>query len=139
MMKKYLSAVVVLIALFGTLFVVACGGKAPVLGTWTFEKATYEGTTYTVDEIKSMGGAAGSDIMSMIDATIVIKEGEKSNSGSALISSAGQTAPVEWSLSGKTITIGVQECEYDGEYIVIPTNEDSKMYFKKTSESQELK
>ena len=134
-MKKYFGALL----LFVALFITACGSGAAVYGTWTLEKVTKDGTSYTVDELKSLGeSAVGSDVMSMADMTIVIKESDKSDSGSAFIGSAGQTAAVEWSLEGNKLKVGVQEGELDGDYLILSPNESSKMYFKKTSDSQDI-
>ena len=134
-MKKYFGVLL----LFVALFITACGSGAAVYGTWTLEKVTKDGTSYTVDELKSLGeSAVGSDVMSMADMTIVIKESDKSDSGSAFIGSAGQTAAVEWSLEGNKLKVGVQEGELDGDYLILSPNESSKMYFKKTSDSQDI-
>lgn len=134
-MKKYLSAVI----LFVALFITACGSGSAVYGTWTLEKVNHDGTSYTLDEIKSLGEQTlGNDVMSMIDTTIVIKESDQSNSGSAFINTAGQTATVDWSLDGNKLKMGVQEAELDGDYLVLSTNDSSKMYFKKSSDSQDI-
>ncbi|MCR5636096.1 MAG: hypothetical protein K6F76_02800 [Clostridiales bacterium] len=128
-----------IVMLCGIILILSSCGNLSVTGTWSFEKILYNGTEYNTEELKTLNESIFvPEVVSMIDAVIIIKEGTKPDCGNAFICSNGQIAAVEWSLSNNSIKIGELTCSIDKDYIIACPTESSKLFFKRASNSQDI-
>lgn len=133
-MKKLIAILICSTLLFFT----ACSSSAPCCGTWTLDKISRDGTEYTIDELKALGeNTFSSDITSFLDANIIIKESSEQNTGNAFIASNGEVETVEWNFSDNKIKMGYRDGILENNYLVFENN-DTMLYFKKVSDSQDL-
>ena len=124
-MKKFLA---MLLTVLMTIVLVACGNsEKQYYGTWDSVSAKVEGSTFTIDELETMGD------YSLSDFRIVIKEG-----GKAYVYSEGNGATLDWEITDDGIKIGVRECVLKDDLLSIENN-GITIYLSKTSDSQTIK
>ena len=99
---------------------------AQYCGTWEVYGIGTGDTTVTLEELEATGDYSFSDFK------LVIKQG-----GKAYLYAEGESAWIDWSLTGDGIKIGIRSCTLQNGRICLPgESEDTVIYLEKTSNSQ---
>ena len=132
-MKKALTF---LLAMIMIISLTACSANSNNFeGTWKVDSIEYEGSKFSVEELKN---STNKDLSSLYegltDFYLILKE-----SGEAYLYVDGYGDSGDWSKSDddNSIMIGVQECEIVDKMICFDFG-DNKVYLKKSSNSQEI-
>lgn len=125
-MKKRIISLMLAVEMI--LMFVSCGEskESKFYGRWDIKNLEANGVTFTIAELEAMGDD------SMSDFYLVIKEG-----GKAYVHSGDEGELVDWEVTDKGITIGVRECTYSENLLLIENN-GVKVFFEKTSDSQTI-
>ena len=104
----------------------SCGssGESDLYGTWTAVHVEVGGSKFTIAELEATGDKSLSDFY------VILKEG-----GKAYVHSEGAGALMDWSSTGKSVQLGVQECALKESFICIDKN-GIVIFLEKTSDSQ---
>lgn len=132
-MKKILT---ILLAVIMITSLTACGAKNNNFeGTWKVDSIEYEGSKFSVKELKN---STNEDLSSLYEGLneflLILKDG-----GEAYLYVNGYGDSGDWSKSddGNNIMIGVQKCEIVDKMICLDFD-GNKVYLKKASNSQEI-
>lgn len=127
---------VLLLALLLVTSLVACGGKNEKFeGTWKIESIEYEGSKFSINELKKSTNEELSSLYEDLkDFYLILKDG-----GEAYLFADGDSDSFSWIKSddGNSIIIGAQKCEIVDK-MICRDFDGNKVYLKKSSNSQEI-
>lgn len=122
-MKRILVAILALTLIFS---LAGCSGKNELVGTWEVESVFIGESSFTVEELESMGDDSVSDLK------IILKDG-----GKAYVLENGEGDLLDWEETEGTMKIGYLEFKLENGKLCMG-EDDLKILFAKVSDSQTI-